>query len=101
MVSREKLKELVPESGIYEGSARMSFRDPDGSISGRGTIRLLPDGQIVVRIDVEQYSIPAEYHDFLMAFLQGSPAEHAVAGATSFRIGGIVKTGSLEVSTAD
>jgi hypothetical protein len=101
MLTRTMMAELVPENGTYNGSARMLFRDPEGSIDGKATIRLSADGHATVRIDVERYSIPAEYHNFLMAFLQGSKTDQGGDARTTFRIGEANRFGSLEITTAE
>jgi len=100
MLNRKTMLELIPEGRTYSGSARMLFRDPDGSIEGKATIKLAADGRATVRIDAERYSIPPEYHNFLMAFLQGSKAEQA-GGRTTFLIGDANRFGSLEVTTPE
>lgn len=101
MLTRKMMLELVPADGTYNGSARMLFQDPVGSVDGKATIRLSAHGHATVKIDVERYSIPAEYRNFLMAFLQGSKAEQASGAGTSFRIGEASRFGSLEVTTAE
>src|SRR5437773_6386583 len=100
MLNRDNLRDFIPEDGIYKGSARMCFRAPEGEVWGAGTIRLAPDGDVTIRIDVERYSIPSEYRDFLMPFLQGAIPEPTGGGGTAFGIGGTQKMGSLEVKTA-
>jgi hypothetical protein len=95
------MAELVPEDGTYNGSARMLFRDPEGSVDGKATVRLSADGHATVRIDVERYSIPAEYHNLLMVFLQGSKAEQTGDVRTTFHIGEANRFGSVEVTTAE
>jgi len=101
MLTRKMAVELVPEDGTYTGSARMLFCDPEGSVDGKAIIRVSAGGNATVRIDVERYSIPAEYHNLLMAFLQGSKPEQAGGVRTTFHIGEINRFGSLEVTTAE
>jgi hypothetical protein len=87
MFSHFSLREFVPADGIYNGSARISFGSPKGEVSGSGTIRLSPDGRVTMRVEVEEYAIPPEYHDFLLPFIQGSIPKTTGAGATTFGIG--------------
>lgn len=101
MLTRKMMAELVPEDGTYKGPARMLFQDPEGSVDGQATISLSADGHATVRIDVERYSIPAEYHNLLMAFLQGSKPEQAGGVRTTFHIVEANRFGSLEVTTAE
>ncbi|MGA9391164.1 MAG: hypothetical protein WBV69_12025 [Candidatus Sulfotelmatobacter sp.] len=101
MLTRKMMVEHVPEDGTYSGSARMLFRDPEGSVDGKATIKLSADGHAIVRIDVDRYSIPAEYRNLLMAFLQGSKPEQAGGVRTTFHIGEANRFGSLEVTTAE
>src|SRR5205809_685563 len=53
MLNRDNLRDFIPEDGTYKGVARISFRAPDGEVTGPGTIRVSPDGHVVVRVDVE------------------------------------------------
>jgi hypothetical protein len=101
MLTRKMMVEHVPEDGTYSGSARMLFRDPEGSVDGKATIKLSAHGHAIVRIDVDRYSIPAEYRNLLMAFLQGSKPEQAGGVRTTFHIGEANRFGSLEVTTAE
>ena len=101
MLNRDNLRDFIPEDGTYKGVARISFRAPDGEVTGPGTIRVSPDGHVVVRVDVEQYSIPREYREFLMGFLQGDLPEPTGTGGTIFRIGGTHRTGTLEVKVSE
>jgi hypothetical protein len=72
MLSQYILREFVPADSIYAGPARVSFGSSKGEISGPGTIRLSPRGRVTMRVEVEDYTIPPEYHDLLMPFVQGS-----------------------------
>lgn len=99
MLTRKMMADLVPEDGTYKGSARMLFRDPDGGVEGLATVSLSADGHATVRIDVERYSVPAEYHNLLMAFLQGSRPQQAGGVRTTFHIGEASRFGRLEVMT--
>ncbi len=101
MLTQKMMVELVPEDGTYTGSARMLFRDPEGSVDGKAIIGVSADGNATVRIAVERYSIPAEYHNLLMAFLQGSKPEQAGGVRTTFHIGEANRFGSLEVTTGE
>jgi hypothetical protein len=85
MVSRWDLREFIPVDGIYTGSVRVSFAGPDGEVSGPGTLTLLPDGHATLRIHIEEYSIPPEYHGFLMPFLRGGLPEPVGKSRTTLR----------------
>lgn len=103
MLNRAKFREFIPSGGTYKGAAQMSFQSPEGKIWGTGTVSPQPDGHVTVRIDVESYSIPPEYRDLLMPFLEGAPPETTPEGRTTFRIGAKQKEkmGSLEIETSD
>src|SRR5712692_5804257 len=100
MVSRWDLREFIPVDGIYTGSIRVSFAGPDGEVSGPGTLTLLPDGQATLRIHIEEYSIPPEYHGFLMLFLRGGLPEPVGKVGTTFR-GGTQTIARVELKTAE
>jgi hypothetical protein len=99
MLTREMTRELLPEDGMYKGSAKLDFQNPDGSVWGRASINLYTSHRPTVRIDVEGSSIPPQYHGMLMAFLRGESRKTS-GGATRISIGGVGKVGSLEVATS-
>ncbi len=101
MLTREMMGELIPKDGTYKGSARMDFHHPDGSVCGTGTIKVSADGHATARIDVENYSIPAEYRGMLMGFLEGGEPESTGVGRTRIQIGGATKSGTLEIVTPE
>ena len=89
----------MPEDGTYSGRAQVHFSDPDGVIAGIGNVTISPDGHVSVRIAVEEYEIPPEYHGMLLPFVDGTPGTTMDKG-TCFHIGGAGKRASFEVSTA-
>ncbi len=102
MLDRAQLNDFIPADGIIKGAARLSFHAPDGEIQGAGTISLSPDARASVLVDVENYSIPPEYHNLLMAFLEGAPPEVS-DGRTTFRMGLTQKekTCEIEIETSE
>jgi hypothetical protein len=84
MVTNWNLRQLIPEDGVSLGSARVIFEAPDGEISGPVTIRVMPEGQVTFAIDVEQYSIPPEYRNYLPPFLDGMTPEPGQNGKPYF-----------------
>lgn len=97
--SRWDLEELIPEDGIFTGSASVVFTAPDGEIAGPGTLTLLPDGHSTLRIDIERYAIPPEYHHFLMPFVRGEAPEPVGDRGTTFRDRGTQKIKSVHFET--
>jgi len=82
----------IPENGTYTGPARICFGSPKGEITGPGTIKLSADGHLRIRVEVEQYSIPAEYGGFLMPFVQGAIPKKSGTGVTTMGIGSSAQT---------
>jgi hypothetical protein len=103
MLSREKLRESIPEGGIYKGSAEISFCAPEGTVWGQATISVSSTGYVSVKVDIERYSIPDQYRDLLMPFLEGVAPERSATGTTTFRLGGREKemVGRLKVETPE
>jgi len=100
MLSQLIVRASIPEDGIYTGPARISFGSPQGEISGPGTIKVMTDGRVTIRVEIEEHSIPPEYHDFLMPFVQGATLERSGDGATTFGIGSGTQTiEALELTT--
>jgi hypothetical protein len=75
MFSSSDFQQFLPENEQYIGKGRVIFRSPDGEVSGPTTIKLSSKGRVTIRLEIENYSIPPEYHGFLMPFLQGDIAE--------------------------
>lgn len=99
MVRNWNLQELVSSAAIYRGSATVSFCSPDGEVSGPAALTIPPDGHVTLKIEIQQHSIPQEYHGLLMPFLSGQVPEPIANGATEFRGGGNHKINSLRVET--
>jgi hypothetical protein len=102
MLSHLSLRAYIPDDGTYHGPARICFASPKGEISGPGTIKLSPDGRVTMRVEVEKHSIPSDYHDFLMPFVQGAIPAKSGPGATTFGIGAGTQTIEfLELTTTN
>jgi hypothetical protein len=87
MLTAEMTRELVPKDGIYEGSAKMDFESPNGSVWGKASINLYADHRPTVQIKVDGCSIPPEYHGMLMAFLRGGEPKKTSEGRTQIPMG--------------
>ncbi len=98
MFSPSELRQFVPENDTYTGWGRISFHSPDGEVSGPAIVRLSSGGKVTIRVEIERYSIPSEYHDFLMPFLQGLIPEQSGA-KTTFRRRGAQKIAGIEVTS--
>jgi hypothetical protein len=97
MTSPWNLQECIPSNGVSTGVGRVSFENPDGEIKGPTTAKVLPDGHVSFQIQIEEYLIPPEYHDFLFPFLGGETPEPGEKGGTVFRDRGTQKITGVEV----
>jgi hypothetical protein len=61
-------REFVPEGGTYSGVGRIVFPSPDGEVSGPATVSISATGKATVHLDIQSFSIPPEYHEFLFPF---------------------------------
>lgn len=93
------LNELASSGAIYMGSATVSFCRPDGEVSGPAKVTIPPDGHVALEIEIQQHSIPQEYHGLLMPFLCGQVPEQIANGATEFRGDGNQEINGVEVAT--
>lgn len=96
MVSKWNLAEHL--AGTYAGRAVVSFRQPDGEVGGPATLTLRFDGTVEVAIEINEFSIPQEYHGFLMPFLRGNTPE-VNGNRTTFNEGTAQVITKLEVTT--
>ena len=96
MVSKWNLAEHLDRT--YAGRALVSFRQPDGEVRGPATLTLRSDGTVEVAIEINEFSIPPEYHGFLMPFLRGNTPE-VNGNRTTFHEGTAQVITKLEVTT--
>jgi hypothetical protein len=87
MFSSADFRQMVPDDAAYSGQGRITFHSPDGEVLGPVTVKVSSGGKVTVRVEIENYSIPQEYHGFLMPFLQGNIAEQNGAKTTFKHVG--------------
>src|SRR5713226_5077936 len=101
MISHWNLQDSIRPNGATTGSARVSFEKPDGEVSGPAIVKITPDGHVTFQIQIENCSIPPEYHGFLLPFLGGETPEPGDNGKTVFVYRGRQKITKVEVDTAE
>src|SRR5258708_8678906 len=84
MISHWNLQECIPPNGSTTGIARVSFEKPDGEVSGPAVVKIRTDGHVTFQIQIENWSIPPEYHGFLLPFLEGETLGHGDNARTVF-----------------
>src|SRR5882762_10394872 len=98
MIKRWDFRALMPADDVYIGSAKVSFRTPDGEVSGPCKVEVHSDGHVNIGVEIEQSRIPDEYHGYLMPFLSGEIPK--VTGKnTIFRPGGTQQITNVEATT--
>lgn len=91
---------LTSPATNYSGPASLQFENPTGELTGPAELAVKSDGQVEIAMKVEQFSIPPEYHNFLMPFVRGN--RPIVEGSrTTFHDGGDPKIGRLEITTPE
>jgi hypothetical protein len=95
------LQECISPDGDWTGVGRVSFEKPNGEVSGPTKVKVMPDGDVTIQVEIESYAIPAEYHDFLLPFLGGETPEPADQGGTVFRDRATQKITRVEVNVAN
>lgn len=101
MISHWNLQECIPPNGATAGIARVSFEKPDGEVSGPAIVKITSDGHVTFQIQIENFSIPPEYHGFLLPFLGGEVAEPGDNGKTVFAHRGTQKITKVEVDASE
>ena len=84
MLSYECLFECLPADGIFTGVGLVQFTDPDGEVGGLTTVTLSADGDVSLKMEVEDSKIPPEFEGLLISFLEGALPVTQNPGVTSF-----------------
>ena len=101
MISHWNLQECIPPNGSTTGIARVSFEKPDGEVPGPAVVKITTDGHVTFQIQIENWSIPPEYHGFLLPFLEGETPGPGDNGKSVFVYRGTQRITKVEVDTAE
>jgi hypothetical protein len=72
-MNNELLFQELQESGGYSGLCAIVFGDPVGEVKGTATIRMGAGVGPEAEVSIEEFQVPPEYGDNLLAFLNASP----------------------------
>src|SRR5260370_744155 len=101
MISHWNLQECIPPNGSTTGIARVSFENPDGEVPGPAVVKITTDGHVTFQIQIENWSIPPEYHGFLLPFLEGETPGPGDNGKSVLVYRGTKRITKVEVDRAE
>jgi hypothetical protein len=72
-VNTDCLFQKLGDNGNYSGPCELVLDVPSGIVRGTATVRVANNSQSEAEVAVEEFQVPTEYEDNLLAFLNASP----------------------------